>query len=199
MVDFNLGNNSTALLIIDFQADFLNGSSIQIVGTDEVLPKAKKVLATAREIGLPIIHTQEVHRQEMVDFGRELDGAEPVHCLETWAGTDFYSDLYPRDGEFAIAKRRYSCFFGTDLEILLRGLKIDTLVIMGTLTNVCVHYTVAEAHQRDYYFYVIEDCCAGSDWDAHGAALKAMRYLQKDSLISSQVFIDAAKVSIQPV
>ncbi|MEL6579808.1 MAG: isochorismatase family cysteine hydrolase [Cyanobacteria bacterium J06621_12] len=199
MVDFNLGNNSTALLIIDFQADFLNGSSIQIVGTDEVLPKAKKVLATAREIGLPIIHTQEVHRQEMVDFGRELDGAEPVHCLETWAGTDFYSDLYPRNGEFAIAKRRYSCFFGTDLEILLRGLKIDTLVIMGTLTNVCVHYTVAEAHQRDYYFYVIEDCCAGSDWDAHGAALKAMQYLQKDSLISSQVFIDAAKVSIQPV
>ncbi|MEO1671433.1 MAG: isochorismatase family protein, partial [Cyanobacteria bacterium J06631_2] len=75
MVDFNLGNNSTALLIIDFQADFLNGSSIQIVGTDEVLPKAKKVLAMAREIGLPIIHTQEVHRQEMVDFGRELDGA----------------------------------------------------------------------------------------------------------------------------
>ncbi|WP_026102592.1 cysteine hydrolase family protein [Pleurocapsa sp. PCC 7319] len=198
-MNFNLDRDHTALLIIDFQADVFNGGALQLVGTDAVLPKAKRVLAAAREIGLPIIHTQEVHRKEMVDFGRELDGTEPVHCLETWVGTDFHPELYPRDGEYAIAKRRYSCFFGTDLEILLRGLKIDTLVVMGTMTNVCVHYTVAEAHQRDYHFYVIEDCCAGSDWDAHEAALKAMQYLQKDSLISSQVFIDAAKVSVQPV
>lgn len=199
MVDFNLANNSTALLVIDFQTDFLNGSSVQLVGAEAVLPKAKKVLAAARAIGLPIIHTQEVHRQEMVDFGRELDGAEPVHCLETWTGTDFHPELYPLDGEYTIAKRRYSCFFGTDLEILLRGLKIDTLVVMGTLTNVCVHYTVAEAHQRDYHFYVIEDCCAGSDWDAHFAALKAMQYLQRQALISGEVFINAAKVSVKPV
>ena len=199
MAYFNLNNNSTALLIIDFQADVFNGGALQLVGTDAVLPKAKQVLAAARAMGLPIIHTKEVHRPEMVDFGRELDGTEPVHCLETWAGTDFHPELYPRDGEYAIAKRRYSCFFGTDLEILLRGLKVDTLVVMGTMTNVCVHYTVAEAHQRDYHFYVIDDCCAGSDWDAHFAALKAMEYLQRNSLISSQVFIDAAKVLVQPV
>lgn len=198
-VNFNLDRDRTALLIIDFQADVFNGGALQLVGTDAVLPKAKQVLAAARAMGLPIIHTKEVHRPEMVDFGRELDGTEPVHCLETWAGTDFYPELYPREGEYAIAKRRYSCFFGTDLEILLRGLKVDTLVVMGTLTNVCVHYTVAEAHQRDYHFYVIDDCCAGSDWDAHFAALKAMEYLQRNSLISSQVFIDAAKVLVQPV
>ena len=198
-MNFDLDRDRMALLIIDFQADVFNGGALELVGTQEVLPKAKQVLATAREIGLPIIHTQEVHRKEMVDFGRELDGTEPVHCLETWAGTDYHADLYPRDGEYAIAKRRYSCFFGTDLEILLRGLKVDTLVVMGTMTNVCVHYTIAEAHQRDYHFYVIEDCCAGSDWDAHFAALKAMQYLQRDSLISSQVFIDAAKVLTQPV
>ena len=199
MTDFNLDNNSTALLIIDLQADVFHGGALQLVGTDEVLPKAKQVLAAARKMNLPIIHTQEVHRQEMVDFGRELDGAEPVHCLETWAGTDFHPELYPCDGEYAIAKRRYSCFFGTDLEILLRGLKVETLVVMGTMTNVCIHYTVAEAHQRDYHFYVIEDCCAGSDWDAHWAALKAMQYLQRNALITSHVFIDAANALIQPV
>ncbi|HEY9768571.1 MAG TPA: isochorismatase family cysteine hydrolase [Coleofasciculaceae cyanobacterium] len=199
MTDFNLDNNSTALLIIDLQADVFHGGALQLVGTDKVLPRAKQVLAAAREMNLPVIHTQEVHRKEMVDFGRELDGAEPVHCLETWAGTDFHPELYPRDGEYALAKRRYSCFFGTDLEILLRGLKVDTLVVIGTLTNVCVHYTVAEAHQRDYHFYVIEDCCAGSDWDAHEAALKAMQYLQRDALITTQVFVDAASVSVQPV
>jgi nicotinamidase-related amidase len=120
----------------------------------------------------------------MVDFGRELDGAEPIHCLETWASTEYYWELAPIDGEFTISKRRYSCFFGTDLEILLRGLKVDTLILMGMMTNVCVHYTAADAHQLDYHFHAIEDCCAGSDWDAHWAALTAMEYLQSGARIS---------------
>lgn len=183
--------SSTALLIIDFQADNFDGGPLHIVGSTEVLPKAKTVLATARTVGLPIIHTKEVHRKEMVDFGRELDGAEPVHCLETWPGTDFHSKFTPHEGEFVISKRRYSAFFATDLDLLLRGLGIKTLVIMGALTNVCVHYTSADAHQHDYHFYVIEDCCMGSDWDAHWAALKAMAYLQLESRILHQDFLAA--------
>lgn len=183
--------SSTALLIIDFQHDIFNGGALQTVGSAEVLPKAKKALAAAREAELPIIHTKEVHRKEMVDFGRELDGSEPVHCLETWSGTDFHPDLFPRDGEFTIAKRRYSAFFATDLDLLLRGLKVDTVVIMGTLTNVCVHYTTVDAHQHDYFFHVIEDCCMGSDWNAHWAALNAMEYLQHRSRITHLEFIQA--------
>ncbi len=87
----------TALLIIDLQTDFVAGL-LPVVGATEVLPRAKRVLAAARQIGLPIIHTQEVHRKERVDFGRKLDGAEPVHCLENWPGTDFHPELTPRDG-----------------------------------------------------------------------------------------------------
>jgi biuret amidohydrolase len=183
--------HSTALLIIDFQEDNFEGGPLHTVGSSEVLPKAKKVLAAARAAGLPIIHTKEVHRKEMVDFGRELDGAEPVHCLESWPGTDFHPDFSPRDGEFAIAKRRYSAFFATDLDLLLRGLGVKTLVIMGTLTNVCVHYTSVDAHQHDYHFYVLEDCCMGSDWDAHWAALKSMEYLQRESRLMHHEFIEA--------
>jgi nicotinamidase-related amidase len=186
---FNL--SSTALLVIDFQADYFSAGPIQIVGSSDVLPKARNVLAAARAAQMPIIHTKEVHRKQMVDFGRELDGAEPVHCLETWLGTDFHPDLFPLDGEFAIAKRRYSAFFATDLDLLLRGLGVKTLVIMGTLTNVCVHYTSVDAHQYDYHFYVIEDCCMGSDWDAHWSALKAMEYLQRKSRLMHQDFIEA--------
>ncbi|MDX2212399.1 MAG: isochorismatase family cysteine hydrolase [Oculatellaceae cyanobacterium bins.114] len=186
-----LNANSTALLVIDFQQDIFNGGPLQTVGSTEVLPKAKSVLSVTRNAGLPIIHTKEVHRKEMVDFGRELDGSEPVHCLETWSGTDFHSELYPQDGEFAIAKRRYSAFFATDLDLLLRGLKIDTLVIMGTLTDVCVHYTTVDAHQHDYFVYVIEDCCMGSTWDAHWAALNAIKYLQRNSRITHLEFIQA--------
>ncbi|OKH23990.1 cysteine hydrolase family protein [Chroogloeocystis siderophila] len=182
----------TALICIDMQAGVFTGEgNLPHVGTAEVLPKAKKVLAAAREAKIPIIHFQEVHRKEMVDFGRELDGAELVHCLETWASTNYYWELAPIDGEFAITKRRYSCFFGTDLEILLRGLKVDTVVLMGTMTNVCVHYTAVDAHQRDYHFHVIEDCSAGSDWDAHWAALTAMEYLQTGARILHTDFIAA--------
>ena len=186
---FDLG--STALLIVDFQADYFVGEPLKTVGASDVLPKAIKVLAAARSAGLPIIYTKEIHRKELVDFGRELDGAEPVHCLETWPGTDFHPDLYPQDGEFTIPKRRYSAFFATDLDILLRGLGVNTLIIMGTLTDVCVHYTSVDAHQYDYFFYVIEDCCMGSDWDAHRAAINAMVYLQKNSRVTHRDVIQA--------
>jgi biuret amidohydrolase len=181
----------TALLIIDFQTDVFTGGPWTVVGAAEVLPKAQQVLAAARRAKLPIVHTQEVHRKQLVDFGRELDGAEPIHCLETLPGTQIYPDLVPIEGEFVIQKRRYSCFFATDLEILLKGLKVDRLVIMGALTNVCVHYTALDAHQRDYPFQVIEDCCVGSDWEAHWAALKSMTYLQRQARITSQEFLGA--------
>lgn len=188
-LEFNI--QSTALLLIDFQRDFLQGEVLQTVGASEVLHKAEKVLAVARAAEIPIIHTKEVHREQMVDFGRELDGAEPVHCLENRPGTDFHPALYPIDGEFMIEKRRYSAFFATDLDLLLRGLKVDTLIMMGTLTNVCVHYAAVDAHQHDYFFYVIEDCCAGSDWDAHESALKAMEYLQRRARITHLDFVSS--------
>jgi nicotinamidase-related amidase len=193
-----LNQKSTALICVDMQAGGFTGEgTLPLVGTDEVLPKAKKVLAAARAAKMPIIHFKEVHRKEMVDFGRELDGAEPVHCLETWPSTDYYWELAPIEGEFAISKRRYSCFFATDLEILLRGLKVDTVVLMGMMTNVCVHYTAADAHHRDYHFHVIEDCCAGSDWDAHWAALTAMEYLQTGARISHTDFLAALPIAVE--
>jgi nicotinamidase-related amidase len=187
----------TGLICIDFQMGvFTGGCTLSYVGAREVLPKAKQVLAAARTAKLPIIHVQEVHRPEMVDFGRELDGAEPIHCLETWESTQFHPELAPIAGEFTIRKRRYSSFFGTDLEILLRGLKIDTLILMGSMTNVCVHYTAVDAHQRDYHFYVIEDCCIGSNWEAHWAALNAMEYLQKQARIQQLEFLEVIACSI---
>ncbi|WP_051044110.1 cysteine hydrolase family protein [Baaleninema simplex] len=183
---------NAVLLAIDFQKDFME-SIVSTVGTDVVVPKAKQVLEVARRAKIPIIHTQEVHRKELVDFGRELDGAEPIHCLENEPGTDFHPELLPIEGEFTVPKRRYSAFFATDLDILLRGLKADTIVLMGALTDVCVHYTAVDAHQHDYHFFVLEDCCIGSDWEAHRAAIKAMVYLQKNACLDSRDFVNFLK------
>ena len=79
-------------------------------------------------------------RRDLVDFGRELDGAEGVH--------------------------------------LLKGLRADTLILVGGHTNVCVHDTFVDAHQHDYYWRVVQDCVAGSSVDAHDAALRVMEHLQ---------------------
>ena len=94
-------------------------------------------------------------------------------------------------GDYIVPKRRYSAFFGTDLEILLRGLKAETLILVGGLTDVCVHYTFVDAHQSDYFCRVIEDCVGGSSEDAHEAALKAMEYLQTGARRSLSQVIDA--------
>ncbi len=189
----DLTTGRVALVVIDIQAGASTGEdTLAVVGADEAIANAVEVLRAARAAGLPVIHFKEVHRKEMVDFGRELDGSEPVHCLETWPGTDYHPDTYPIDGEHPMQKRRYSCFVGTDLSILLRGLGVDTLVLVGAMTNVCVHYTFADAHQEDLHVHVVEDAVYGSDWPAHAAALTAMAFLQRDARVTTAEVVAAA-------
>jgi nicotinamidase-related amidase len=97
----------------------------------------------------------------------------------------------PAEGEYQIAKRRYSCFFGTDLEILLKGLQASTLILIGGLTDVCVHYTFADGHQHDYHMRVIADCVIGSSWARHDASLSAMEYLQHGACRSTSDLVEA--------
>lgn len=155
-------------------------------GHAERVELAEKLLAAARAVGVPVVFFQEVHRPSGVDFGRELDGVEGVHCVEGRPGTDLEPSLRPDlDGpnpEFHIVKRRYSGFIGTEFDIVLRGLNASTLILIGGLTDVCVHYTFADAHQRDYYVRVVTDCVGGSSQYRHDAALDAMEYLQTGAL-----------------
>lgn len=175
-----------ALLVIDIQQeDFLDMTEENMDDPAwDCIRNAKRVLDIFRAKKLPIIQIKEVHRPDGVDFGRELDGSEGVHCIENSPSTDYAALTYPIEGEYLISKRRYSAFFATDLEILLKGLHIDTLYLIGGLTDVCIHYTAVDAHQHDYYFKVITDACCGSSIEAHNYALKAMQYLQRDALVT---------------
>jgi len=139
---------------------------------------AKLLIAAAREAGVPVVFIQEVHRPDLTDFGRELDGEEDIHCLEDDPQTAISNEIGYRPDDILIRKRRYSAFFGTELPIVLKGLKAETLILIGGLTDVCVHYTFADAHQSDYYTRVVEDCVIGSSRAAHEASLNAMEYLQ---------------------
>ncbi|EID12408.1 cysteine hydrolase family protein [Mycolicibacterium phlei] len=160
-------------------------------GHAERVKVAERLVGAVREAGVPVVFFQEVHRASGVDFGRELDGTEGVHCVEGQPGTDLEPTLRPLPNEFHIVKRRYSGFIGTDFEIVLRGLKASTLILIGGLTDVCVHYTFADAHQRDYYVRVVTDCVGGSSQYRHDAALDAMEYLQTGALRTSDEIIEA--------
>ena len=182
-------SSGTALLVIDVQEcgrqPYDVAGIAMMNGYDERVSRIAGLVEVFRAAGLPVIWSQEVHRPDLADIGRELDGSEGVHCVLGAPGTEIVAELQPRPDEHFIQKRRYSVFFGTDLEIILRGLGISTVVLVGGLTDVCVHYTFAEGHQRDYLMRVVTDCVGGSSPAAHDSALTAMRYLQRDAWVTS--------------
>ncbi|MGI9356554.1 MAG: cysteine hydrolase family protein [Rhizobiaceae bacterium] len=186
-----------ALIVIDIQAStFTDTSEVRAIdnmpGYRDRMLLAREAIDGARAAGIPVIFIQEVHRPDLIDFGRELDGDEDVHCLEDNQKTEIaVKEMGFRPDDYLIRKRRYSAFFGTDFEILLRGLKIDTLLLCGGLTDVCVHYTFVDGHQSDYFCRVIEDCVAGSSLEAHEASLRAMEYLQTGARRSLDEVLEA--------
>jgi len=176
------------LILIDVQkGEVLDGDhGVPIMaGGAERHERTRELLAAARAAGIPPIFIQEVHKRSLIDFGRELDGEETIHCLEGDVATELAEGLEPRADEYLIRKRRYSAFFATELELVLRSYGASSLVLLGALTDVCVHYTFADAHQHDYHCRVVTDCVGGSSFAAHQAALSAMQYLQRDCLVSS--------------
>ncbi len=171
------------VLVIDIQKGaFLDGYDNGIPfmpGYRDAMFRARRVIDAARAAGAPLVFFQEAHRPAMIDFGRELDGAEGVHCIEGAIGTGIaIEETGFRADDLFIRKRRYSCFFGTELEILLKGLRAETLILIGGMTDVCVHYTFVDGHQHDYHCRVVTDCVGGTSAAAHKASLAAMEYLQ---------------------
>ena len=187
-----------ALLIIDPQHDFLDPEgavycpSSSVNDTKQVITNINTLVETARAADLPIIWTKESHRPDHSDYGAEILSVEKDHTIVETLGEEFVEELEIPEGglpaaEYVVRKRRYNCFHNTDLMHLLSTFDIDTVLIAGVTTNVCVHYTAQGAHERDFVFRVIEDCTAGTSQPLHNAALEMLDYLQPggvQSLIS---------------
>ncbi|GAA1687985.1 hypothetical protein GCM10009808_01210 [Microbacterium sediminicola] len=181
---------NAVLLVVDIQggsgaAPDEEGGIPTMGGREARRPRVRRTVDLAREAGIPVVWVQEVHKASLVDIGRELDGAEGPHCIEGDDGTEIAAWLDPRPEEFVVRKRRYSAFFGTELEIVLKAYKAETLFMVGGLTDVCIHYTAVDAHQHDYRVRVLTDCVGGSSERAHEYALEAVGYLQRDALVTS--------------
>ncbi|GLY33008.1 isochorismatase family cysteine hydrolase [Kineosporia sp. NBRC 101731] len=188
---------NTVLVVVDIQGGGLenpypgnNPALTYMPGREVRNPKAVELVTAFRARQVPVIFIQEVHKPSLIDIGRELDGSEGPHCIEGEQRTELHPGLEPRPEEYLIRKRRYSAFFGTELDLLLRGYKAETVILIGGMTDVCIHYTAVDAHQLDYHFRTVSDLVVGSGQELHDAALRAMKYLQRDSLVSSTAVYD---------
>ena len=167
-----------ALIVIDMQRDFVDeGAPIECPGARDLLPRLARLANRARHAGVPVIYTQEAHRAARVDFGRELDYEEPEHCLEGSPGVALCEGLTVGTDDFILVKRRYSSFFATDLDLLLKGLGVDTVLLTGVATDVCVRATAQDAHQLDYRVVVASDGVAGTSVEQHDAALRNIEHV----------------------
>ena len=184
---------TTALILIDMQRDFLEpGGFGETLGNDVSLLAAaiepcRAVLAAARRLRMLVVHTREGHRPDLSDaprakvergapslrigamgpMGRILVRGEPGH--------DIIAALSPIDGEPVVDKPGKGAFFATDLHELLRNRHIDTLIVGGVTTEVCVHTTVREANDRGYRCVVPGDCCASYFPEFHAAGLAMIK------------------------
>lgn len=165
----------TALLVIDMERDFVDAGAVQETpGGRAIVPAINRLIAWAREHGLPVIFTHEMHRADLSDYGIELE-FDPVHCMEGTPGCELTDGLDARPGDYRIRnKRRYDCFLGTDLDLLLRSRRIANLVCCGVTTHCCVMSTVYTARNLDYRVLVPRDAVAAVSPEHQAAALLCM-------------------------
>ena len=161
-----------ALLVIDMLNDFIDPEGALYIGpvAKELTRAVKERLEHYRAEALPVIFICDRHHAD----DREFDMFAP-HALSGEAGGEIVDLLQPAEGEKVIFKRRYSAFFGTDLDLTLRELNINELELCGCVTNICVLYTAADARMLTYQVTIHKEAVNGFDAAAHLFALGEMQ------------------------
>ncbi|HDS08843.1 MAG TPA: cysteine hydrolase [Firmicutes bacterium] len=153
----SLNMAKSALLIIDMQKFFLDpGSPTFTAGGLAIIPTLKELITFFRKNHRPVIFTKHVHRPDKSDAGIMGWWWEGM-CLEGSPESEVHDDLKPLSEEKVIYKHRYSAFYNTDLETVLRCLNIEDLVISGIMTNMCCESTARDAYYRDYRVFFLAD------------------------------------------
>lgn len=159
-----------ALLVIDMLKDFLDKDGALCIGdTKDIVRNVSARVNEWRASGNPVIYIMDRHLPQDAEFNMF-----PPHCLVGEKGGEIIDELAPKDGDLKISKRRYSAFFGTDLDLTLRELNVTELELAGVCTQICVLYTAADARMLNYDVTVRRECVASFDPEAHEFALKEM-------------------------
>jgi len=163
----------TAMIVVDMQNDFVAvGAPMETPAARAMVPKLAEALKICRDAAIRVIFTAHVHRRDGCDMGLFDDMHPPIAnrdaLVDGTPGVDIYSELAPAPGEHVIKKHRYSGFFGTDLDIILREWGIDTVIVSGTTTENCCHATARDAMFRNYRVVFLSDATATYDYPDRG-------------------------------
>jgi nicotinamidase-related amidase len=188
--DLTLDPAATALVVIDMQRDFLEpGGFGELLGNDVsrlagIVEPVAQVLSAARQGGMLVIHTREGHRPDLSDcppsklargrleVGIGGPGPKGRVLVRGEEGHDIVHELKPIKGEVVLDKPGKGSFYATDLDHLLRNAQINSLIVTGVTTEVCVHTTVREANDRGFECLVLEDCVGSYFPEFHRVALE---------------------------
>jgi nicotinamidase-related amidase len=184
-------NSAAALLLIDLISDFDFPDGERLAANAEATALAVADLKTrARAAGIPAIYVNDNFGRWTSDFRRLVE-----HCLKDGVrGQRIARMLSPADDDYFVLKPKHSGFFSTTLELLLRYLHADTLIIAGVTTDVCVTFTANDAYMREYRLWIPADCCAAVEPRDHEYALKYMaRVLDADIAPSTAIDLNALR------
>ncbi len=177
-----------ALLVIDMQNGFcsLGGSYEKYggnIGADldayrKIIPNIVRLVTTSRELGIPVFYTQQVREESGIDLFTKLHRIVPERRAEflripacirgTW-DAEIIDELKPQEGDHIVVKRRDSAFQDTELDLWLRSIYADTVIITGVDTVICVENTLEDAFNIGYDVILVEDATASS-WSRIGEA-----------------------------
>jgi len=176
-----------ALLVIDMQNAFCRPEgSMQKIGLPtemlrQPIPHIRKLLELAHEMNIPVLFTRYVYRADYSDGGILIKELFPQIKEQnglragSW-DSEILDELRPGPQDVVVDKNRYSAFYGTTLEEKLKERGIDTLVVTGVTTNMCVESTVRDAHFRDYRVWVVQEATAEFDPQRKAAALQTIGF-----------------------
>ena len=149
----------SALIVVDMQNDFVKeGGSLVVPDAEGTIPAIRALLDLARQSGMQVVFTQDTHTEGDPEW--EI---WPQHVREGSWGWQIVDELAPREDELVIRKVRYDAFYGTHLDHFLRIWDVDTLVLCGTVANICVHYTAASAALRWFRVIIPKDATSALD------------------------------------
>ncbi len=174
----------SALLAVDVQNDFVGsgGSAAQrgedVGAAQASVPRLIRLIEEARRVGLTIVYIKTTH-SEWTDtpswIYRKSQQSALNTCREGTWGAEFYDGISPLPGERVVVKHRYSAFINTDLNTVLKAKGIESVLVTGVATNVCVETTARDAYMFDYYVTMVEDCSAAYDARLHENTLENIR------------------------
>lgn len=158
----------TVLLVIDMQNDFLlPGAPLESAAGRAMIPTLNLAIESCRAAGIPVVFTAHMHRRTGTDMGAFAQLYPPVAAraalIAGTPGVEIHPGLARLDTDELIEKHRYSAFFDTDLDTLLRGMDIRTVVVAGVTTEDCVQATARDSMFRNFDTVVLSDACATYD------------------------------------